>query len=125
MVLVLDDDADLRETVSAMLAEDGYRVCTANDPVSALAQLGSQPVGIVVMDYAIPNPAEGEAFLRAKAADPRIAKVPVILMSGYEVNKGMPGIAAVLPKPFDVETLLATVRRLLGPPEPTEDGSSR
>ena len=124
MVLVLDDDADLRETVSDMLAEDGYRVCTARDAASALAQLGSLPVGLVVMDYAIPVPAEGEAFLRAKAADPRIAKVPVILMSGYELDGGMPGTAALLPKPFDAETLLATVRRLLGPPDPPEDGSS-
>ena len=91
MVLVLDDDADLRETVSDMLAEDGYRVCTARDAASALAQLGSLPVGLVVMDYAIPVPAEGEAFLRAKAADPRFAKIPVILMSGYELDGGMPG----------------------------------
>jgi CheY-like chemotaxis protein len=117
MVLVLDDDADLRETVSGMLAEVGYSVCTASDGDSALARLASSAVDLIFMDYAIPSPAQGHAFLQAKAADSRIAEIPVILMSGYPVNPHMEGIAAVLRKPFDAETLLATTRHLIGPPD--------
>jgi CheY-like chemotaxis protein len=121
-VLVLDDDADLRETLSTVLADDGYCVCTAFDAVSALATLASMSVGLVVMDYAIPHPANGEAFLRAKTADPRIAEVPVIVMSGYRLDGQPPGTAAVLAKPFKAETLLSVVRRLIGPPQPAGSG---
>jgi CheY-like chemotaxis protein len=117
MVLILDDDPDLRETVSGMLSEAGYSVCTAFDGDSALAKLAALPVDLIFMDYAIPSPAHGERFLGAKAADQRIASIPVILMSGYPVKPGLGGTAAVLRKPFDAETLLATIGRLIGPPD--------
>jgi CheY-like chemotaxis protein len=122
-VLVLDDDADLRETVSGILADAGYSVCTARDGAAALDKLRSLPVHLVLMDYAIPAPAHGEAFLRAKAADPRFASIPVILMSGYRVDGEMDGVAQVLPKPFDAETMLNSVRRLAGAPHPDGNGS--
>jgi CheY-like chemotaxis protein len=117
LVLVIDDDPDLRETVSGILADDGYSVCVASDVANAVQKLASLPVDLVFMDYAIPSPAHGEAFLQAKAADPRIASVPVVLMSGYRVDPNLDGTVAVLPKPFDGETLLATIRRILGPPD--------
>jgi CheY-like chemotaxis protein len=117
MVLILDDDADLRETVSGIVSEAGYSICTAFDGDSALAKLAALPVDLIFMDYAIPSPAHGDAFLRAKAADRRIASIPVILMSGYRVNPGLGGTAAVLRKPFDAETLLGTIGRLIGPPD--------
>jgi CheY-like chemotaxis protein len=123
VVLILDDDADLRETVSGLLAEAGYSVCTVSDVDSALTRLASSPVDLIFMDYAIPSPAHGDAFLGAKAADPRIAEIPVILMSGYAVDPTLHGTAAVLQKPFDAETLLATIRRLIGPPG-TEGGGA-
>jgi CheY-like chemotaxis protein len=116
MVLILDDDNDLRETVSGILAEVGYSVCTATDGESALTRLASSPVDLIFMDYAIPSPAHGEAFLRTKAADARLAAIPVILMSGYPVDPQLDGTVAVLRKPFDAETLLGTVRRVIGAP---------
>jgi CheY-like chemotaxis protein len=122
-LLVLDDDADLGETLSGVLEDDGYSVCTVLDPATALEKLASMPIGLVVMDYAIPDPANGEAFLRAKAGDPRIANIPVIVMSGYRLDGQLPGTAAVLAKPFKAEALLSAVQRLLGPPDSIGNGS--
>jgi CheY-like chemotaxis protein len=122
-VLILDDDADLRETVSGMLAEVGYSVCAADGIESALARLASAPIDLIFMDYAIPSPAHGEAFLRTKAADDRIASIPVVLMSGYAVDPHLDGTVAVLRKPFDAESLIATVGRIIGPPDSQQNDS--
>jgi CheY-like chemotaxis protein len=118
-VLVIDDDADLRETVCGLLADDGYSVSSASDVPSALGKLTSSAVDLVFMDYAIPSPADGQAFLRTKAGDPRIASIPVVLMTGYRVDSEMDGTVAVLRKPFDAEALLAAIRRVIGPGDST------
>jgi CheY-like chemotaxis protein len=122
-ILVIDDDADIRETVSDLLTEHGYSVFEAPDSSSALGHLRSQGIDFILMDYALPIPAEGEAFMRAKAADPRTAPIPLVLMSGYPVAR-MDGAFAVLRKPFGVDALLALVGKLTRPAGQTDDGKT-
>jgi len=123
-ILVIDDDADIRETVSDLLAEHGYSVLGASDSSSALRHLRSDGIDFILMDYAFPVPAEGDAFMRAKATDPRTAAIPLVVMSGYHLSQ-VDGAHAVLRKPFDAEALLALVRDLTRPRGEIADGKGK
>jgi CheY-like chemotaxis protein len=68
------------------------------------------------LDYGIPTPPDGERFLRTKAADQALSSIPVIVTSGFTHLPEMDGVVAFVPKPFGIETLLAAVRKFMGPP---------
>jgi CheY-like chemotaxis protein len=118
LLLVVEDDRDTRTTLSGMLSEAGYSVCDAADRPRALEKLRSLRPDLVLLDYGLPAPADGEEFLRTKAADADLAAIPVVVMSGYELPTEMDGTVAVIRKPFDFDRLLAVVRRIVGPPHP-------
>ena|SRR5437016_5049300 len=117
LLLIVEDDYDTRVTLSAVLAEAGYSVCDAGDAPSALGKLRSLGPDLVLLDYGLPGPSEGEGFLRAKSKDTLVAATPVIVMSAYVVPSTIDGTVAVIQKPFDVERLLDLIRVVVGPPE--------
>jgi CheY-like chemotaxis protein len=117
LIVVAEDDSDTRSVVSSLLADAGYSVAEASDAATTLRKLKSLRPNLVVLDYGLPAPKDGEEFLRAKAADPEIASIPVLLVSGYLLPREMDGIVSVLRKPFDVEDLLAAIDNALRPPE--------
>ena len=90
------------------------------DVPGALGKLRSLRPDLILLDYGIPSPGEGENFLRAKAADSEVAAIPVILMSGYVLPSEIDGTVAIIPKSFDVERLLAVIEEVVGPPGGTE-----
>ncbi|HEV2461189.1 MAG TPA: response regulator [Ktedonobacterales bacterium] len=121
-VLVVDDDADLRQLLRSLLEDTGYRVYEAPDGASALACLNTHAHRLVVLcDWCLPD-MDGEALLRAVAADlPDARRNAYILLTGYAGAGGPPlshGCARVLRhldvkimgKPFDVERLLDALR---------------
>jgi CheY-like chemotaxis protein len=118
-ILVIDDDADIRETVSDLLTDHGYSVLGASDSSSALRHLRSDGIDFILMDWAFPAPAEGDAFLRAKAADPRTAAIPLVVMSGYSLAR-VDGAFTILSKPFDADALLALAGKLTRPRDETD-----
>jgi DNA-binding NtrC family response regulator len=71
----------------------------------------------VVLDQSVPSFANGLEFLRSKAADRDLASIPVLVMSGYLHAPRADGIAAFIPKPFNIEDLLALVEKLAGRPD--------
>jgi CheY-like chemotaxis protein len=118
-VLVVDDDAATRGLLVALFAEEGYDVRAAADGFEALAVLRSWPPDVVVLDAVMPR-ADAAAFRAAQAAVPALRDVPVVLLSAscaaeLEQLALQLGVAAALAKPFDVEELLAVVRRIVGP----------
>src|SRR3954467_10491905 len=117
LLLLVEDDQDIRMELGDLLSSEGYRVCDAADRSSGLHLLRSRKPDLVILDYGLPDPAEGAEFLRIKAAEPDVASIPVILSSGFMLPPEMDGIVAIMPKPFDVETMLALIQRHAGPPE--------
>jgi len=117
LLLVVEDDYDTRVTLAAVLAETGYSVCDSGDAPSALGKLRSLLPDLVLLDYGLPSPREGEGFLRAKSRDALVASIPVIVMSAYVLPATIDGTVAVIQKPFDVERLLDVIRGTVGPPE--------
>ena len=114
-VLVVEDEDALRNVVKRVLAAEGYNVHTAANAAEALllcADLGSQ-IDLVVTDVVMPGMSGREM---AERLAPLCSTARVIFMSGYTDETIEPyGVLGqhFLRKPFDIETLAATVRRVL------------
>jgi CheY-like chemotaxis protein len=117
LLLIVEDDPDTRSTLTVLLGEAGYSVCDAADGPNALEKVRSLHPDLVLLDYALPDPRDGDSFLRAKRTDPELSSIPVVLMSGYNLPATVEGAAAVLQKPFDFDPLVALIKRLVGPPQ--------
>jgi two-component system chemotaxis response regulator CheY len=115
-VLVVDDDPDIRETLEIVLGAHGYGVVVAEDGVEALAYLrarGGRPC-VVLLDLMMPR-MNGLELRREMAADPFLSAIPVVVITGagtYAQGRTRDLNTQMLPKPFDLRTLLSTVQRL-------------
>jgi signal transduction histidine kinase len=111
-VLLVDDNADMREYVRGLLSR-GYVVTTCSDGQEALETLGADPVDLVVADVMMPR-LDGFELLAAIRGDDRLSGLPVILLSARAGEEArMQGLAAgadaYLVKPFSARELLVTV----------------
>ncbi|PYT32778.1 MAG: hypothetical protein DMG57_00700 [Acidobacteria bacterium] len=116
-ILVLDDEADVRKLVAAMLVSNGYQVVTADNGDNAIKAFrkSKHPIDLLLLDVVSPG-------LSGPMVADRIAEIQpglrVLFMSGYDntnvvqryvVEKGY----ALLPKPFTMEQLSRKVREVL------------
>jgi len=107
-VLIVDDDTETRDTLTALLEKDGREIVTAGDGQEAFERLSNVPRPcLILLDLVMPRMDDGE-FLRRQAADPSIAKIPIIVLSGSTLPAGA---KHQLAKPIDVERLLALVNQ--------------
>ncbi|MDP2432564.1 MAG: sigma-54 dependent transcriptional regulator [Pseudomonadota bacterium] len=112
-ILVVEDDAPLREALMDTLELSGYAAHAAADGEQALAWMGKERFGLVLSDVQMPG-MDGHALLRGLKA--RWPEVPVLLMTAYgqidmAVQAMREGAADYLPKPFEPDRLLAAVAR--------------
>jgi CheY-like chemotaxis protein len=112
-VLVVDDDADIREVIGLLLEAYGYRARVASDGYQALEQLRlRRDVALILLDLMMPG-LDGIEMMKALKADTRLAQIPVIVMSGDSAASATTvsiGANGCLPKPVDLDGLLSTVR---------------
>jgi CheY-like chemotaxis protein len=118
-VLVIEDDADIQETLAEVLKGEGYGVDCARDGVEALAKLhaGARP-SVILLDLWMPR-MNGFGFRSAQLASPETADIPVVVVTAGGVaprEMAMLGLAYVLHKPLDLDILLRVVRRLASQP---------
>lgn len=116
-ILVVDDEADLREYVGSLLTDAGYRVREAGGGNAALEILKKETIDLVVSDVVMPE-GDGLALLdRIREFDRE--SPPVILMSGFArisvAEAYERGAEALFPKPFKPDALLEAVHRALMP----------
>src|SRR4051794_18021974 len=112
-ILVVDDDADVREVLRFALDLHGYLVSQARDGDEALQQLrGARRPAAIVLDLCMPG-MDGPAFRAAQVRDPAIAGIPVVVVSGeadgHEQAAAL-GVCGYLRKPVDMGALLATLQ---------------
>lgn len=109
-VLIVDDDADIRDTLSDILTLRGYAVATAANGAEALRYLRSQPRPcLILLDLMMPM-LDGWDFRMAQLADEQIASVPVAVISGTPPeSKRMPSADAYLRKPLELSSVLDVV----------------
>ncbi len=122
LILVVDDDASVREIIAAVLAQHDYRVVTCADGVEAIVNYNakSRDIALVITDVDMPN--LGGAILAAtlRRLNPQLR---IIAMSGLssagvardDVEEIKRIAVAFLPKPFSATDLLAVVHRVLHP----------
>ena len=116
-VLVVDDDAGIRDVVTLLLEDEGYEVATARDGAEALEHLegeggagGGAAVDAIVLDYTMPR-CDGEEFSRRYRSLPG-EKAPIILLTAsHELRARCHRVdaAGCVGKPFDAGALLEAV----------------
>jgi DNA-binding response OmpR family regulator len=111
-ILVVDDDDDIRRFNAEALTGSGYRVETAVDGAEGWEALKTDRYDLLITDNSMPRLTGVE--LIKKLNDARIP-VRVILASGVSnAEESELRLAATLPKPFTMEELLGTVKKVLG-----------
>jgi two-component system, chemotaxis family, chemotaxis protein CheY len=111
-ILVVEDDDDIRRFNAEALASSGYHVEAAVDGASGWEALNANRYDLLITDNNMPNLSGVELIKKLNAA--RMA-VPVILASGLEHPHEVAELrlAATLPKPFTLDELLGTVKKVL------------
>ncbi|HEU4889308.1 MAG TPA: response regulator [Thermoanaerobaculia bacterium] len=115
-VLIADDDPSIRRMLAASLEKDGYQTADACDGREALEAMRAGQADLVLLDLMMPK-VTGWEVLTERAAAPELGKIPVIVITA-EPTEGVAkipsdGTCALLPKPFERETLRALVKACL------------
>ena len=111
-ILVVDDDADVRDELAQTLREGGYGVDTAVNGSDALARLREGPTlpSMILLDLRMPV-MDGRTFLAQRRLEPTLAAVPVAVITAESDLQGLSDVRVVLRKPLDASKLMATVQR--------------
>jgi len=109
--LVVDDDEDIRDSISDMLSDEGYRVTTAVDGADALRLLAgmTEPFDVMLLDLRMPI-TNGHEVLAAMRTDQALPEVPVVVLSA-NLSAVPAGAVAFLKKPVPAPVLLDTLGR--------------
>ncbi len=111
IVLVVDDDLDIAESISDVLRTGGYQVEIAESGDGALAIAGRLTVAMVLLDWRLPNEPAGAALVR-RLRDLCGHATPVVVLSADPMSLAEAREAQVsdyLPKPFEIADLLHLV----------------
>jgi CheY-like chemotaxis protein len=117
-ILVVDDDADMRLTLKLALELEGYEVEVAANGREALEQQRRQPADVLVTDIFMPD---ADGFEAIDAFRHQFPQTKIVVVSGgaqftkrdYLPDAELIGVDATLQKPFEVDTLLALLQRMV------------
>lgn len=114
LVLVVDDDPQVRALLRDRLMRDGYEIRTADNAGEALQMTAREIPGVILLDVMLPG-ANGLELCRHLKQDPRTADIPVILLTGRgseeDVEAGSEaGAADYIKKPFDLDEVRFRIR---------------
>ena len=115
-VLIIDDEAAIRESLETLLSLEGYAVDGAADSSGGLARIDSRPYDLVLLDLALPGQNGLEILARIRE---RHAELPVIMITAYGtvsnvVDAMRAGAQNFVQKPWNNEKLLADIRASIG-----------
>ncbi|MBZ5530130.1 MAG: sigma-54 dependent transcriptional regulator [Acidobacteriia bacterium] len=111
-ILIIDDEAAIRESLETLLEFEGYSVQSAETGEQGLAKLGERPFDLILLDFALPDRNGLEVLAEIRNRDPQLA---VIMITAYgtvdnAVRAMQNGATNFIQKPWDNEKLLADVR---------------
>jgi len=121
-ILVVDDEADVREYLTAALEDAGFVVSVAHDGLQALELVKRNPPDLISLDLVMPHHS-GAKFYHDLQKNKHWSKIPILIVTGHardEVGKAdlneltMSGTGVYLEKPVRPDSYVAAVRSLLG-----------
>jgi len=116
-VLVVDDDAAVRDSMKKVLESAGFGVLLAGDGQEAVEQAKPGRVDLLMLDIGLPIRNGWDAFAQITAANPCL---PIIIITGHSDQypaAAAAGASAFMEKPLDASQLLATIHELLTEPK--------
>ena len=131
LVLVVEDDPDLGDTIVTFLKEEGLEAKLARDGDQAMRLVDQLSPAAMILDLMMPR-RDGFSVLRELRADGRISNLPVIVVTAiFGLSERLYatelGAADFVTKPFELDELIERVRNVLASrneqPVPTESGT--
>jgi CheY-like chemotaxis protein len=118
-VLVVEDDAEIRDSLVEILVDAGYEARGAEHGADALTLLraGLRP-GLILLDLMMPV-MDGISFCDIQRHEPALSSIPVVIISAYhgvEESARRLAVAGLLKKPFEYQELIGTVESICGEP---------
>ena len=128
LILVVDDEADIRIFVSTVVETNGFRPMTAENGAQALSLARSKPPALVILDVMMPKIEDGIQTYQEFKTDKKLNRIPIIMLSAIaqrtffhtirmlSPHKGIaiPEPEAYLEKPPDADKLIRLIDKLLG-----------
>lgn len=118
-ILIVEDEAIMRESLRDWLTDSGYEVETAEEGEEALRTVSEQDFGLLILDLKLPGSGGIEIFRRARTKRPQLKGIIITAYPSVEtaVEAMKEGAVDYFPKPFDLDRLGKVVRETLGPLE--------
>jgi len=116
-ILLVDDDRMSVELVKRKLQEQGYEIRSAGNGAEALELLKSKIPDLIVLDVHMPD-MDGYAFIMERNKTPQYTKIPVVMVTAAKETGPLfkrHGVKAYLIKPIQMQELLDTVNKIVGP----------
>ena len=114
-VLVIDDDLPLRGMLAAALRQHGFQVLLAGDGAEGQRALTIHHPDIVLLDLAMPD-VNGWDFLQRLQETGHLGQIPIVVLSAHVRVEPQAllqmGVAAILPKPFNLPELIELIEHL-------------
>ena len=114
-VMVVDDDADIRDVLVTVLEDAGFRVVTAANGLEALARLQEGPLpSVVLLDLMMPV-MDGYAFRALQQDDPMLNAIPTLVLTAGAVTPRVEALntAGIIKKPVGRAALIHVIRRAI------------
>jgi DNA-binding response OmpR family regulator len=111
-ILVVEDNTDLRRMFRAALALAGFDVEEASDGIEALHLVENRTPDLVVLDLIL-HSLDGVSVQQELAARSATSRIPVVIVTGSNIDTGPLGVACVLHKPVMPDELVNTVKRCI------------
>src|SRR3954465_14336677 len=111
-ILIIDDEAAIRESLETLLELEGYRIVTAENGEEGLARIAERPYDLILLDFALPDRNGLEILTEIRDRDPNLAVIMIPAYGTVEnaVRAMQGGAVNFVQKPWDNEKLLADIR---------------
>lgn len=118
IILVVDDNDDVRRLVTKVLAMSGYQLMEADSGMAALAAVEATTPDLVLMDLRLPGELNGLQATSRLKADPRTSRIPVVALTASVTDRDRQqaldaGCSGFIPKPIHIDTLSGLVEKFI------------